>query len=110
MDADERRAFERQQEEAMLSGTASLAEMEKQMRDETPVEFANRTLDEGLIDAVTAMVEICKMSSDDKLRFAAAKYILDRAFGSTSPTSGKYADKEADPLYDFIAKVVKASN
>jgi hypothetical protein len=107
MDAEERRAYERQQEQAIQAATASEALDEMKMFSESAAEYASRRLDEGLRNAVEAMVDLCDHTDDDKLRFAAAKYILDRAFGSTSPTSGKYAERENDPLYDFVAKVVK---
>jgi hypothetical protein len=108
MDSHERRERERQLE-AQISSASDRAvsnELDEQkLFSESPVDFAKRRLDEALIDAVEAMYQICKFGEDDKLRFAAAKYIMDRAFGSTSPTTGRYSEKEDDPIFNFIEKV-----
>jgi len=107
MDSSKRREQERQLEEQMMN--AAHGELDEQkMFAESPVDFAKRRLDEALTDAVEAMVQIVHMSEDDKLRYAAAKYILDRAFGSTSPSTGRHREAEADPLYDFLGKVANS--
>ena len=93
-------------DERLRDAVASDELDEQKMFNETAAEFASRYLDDGLRDAAKAMVDICVRAEDERLRFAAAKYLLDRGFGSISPTTGKYAGDD-DPLFKFIAKVVK---
>lgn len=105
MDANERREYERRQEEQLLNNDDGLDE--QKLFGETPEAFAKRKLDELLVDAVEELWRLCRFDEDSKVRFAVAKYIIDRNFGSTSPTSGRYVEQQEDALMAFMEKVVK---
>lgn len=78
---------------------------EQKLYDESAAQYGVRILEEGIRHAADAMVQLCIYCEDDKLRFAAAKYVLDRGFGSTSPNNGKYAEREDDVLAKFFEKI-----
>lgn len=98
--------------EKALTRAKEAAEAEMKAFDLGPVEYARKRLTEGLLDAALTMVEIAKGTDldspfqDQKLRFDAAKYLLDRAFGSVSPTSGEHTSKQETPIESFLATVV----
>lgn len=103
----------RQQRERQLEDRLSKAVddslNEQKLFSESPVEYAKRRLDELLTDAIDELLNLCRFEEDPKIRFTVAKYIIDRAFGSTSPATGRYTEKEEDPLYGFIERIARVS-
>lgn len=77
---------------------------ERKLFDEDSVEYAHRRLDELLVYAMDKLDSLLN-SEDEKTSFSVAKYIIDRAFGSTSPSNGKHIDKEDDPLWNFLDRI-----
>lgn len=103
-----------EQEAAITNARIEAAEEEMRIMELTPVEYARKHLRESLTSAVTTVVEVCETTEVDssanvqllKLRFDAAKYLIDRAFGSTSPTSGDQKEKELNPLEALLDRVM----
>lgn len=79
---------------------------EQKLFSESPVDYAKRRLDELLSDAIDELYNLVKFEDDPKIRFTVVKYVIDRAFGSTSPATGRYTEKEEDPLFSFMEKIV----
>lgn len=102
----------RAEHEDALTRAKQIAEQEMQVMEVDSVTYAKQRLKEGVLTAALTMVEIAESTDLDvpervqKLRFDAAKYILDRAFGSVSPTSGEHSEKAEDPLDAFLATCV----
>src|SRR5262245_47078126 len=96
--------------EAQIDGTAPDADSEQALFGESPAEYASRRLDEGLIDAIDTMCWMARFAEDENRRFQAAKYLLDRGFGTTSPFNGKHAEKEDDPLRTLIDRITNVSD
>jgi hypothetical protein len=91
--------------EALMSKADLDSKDEMGMYGESPVEYSTRMLEQALIEAVDAMIQTCRYAENEKLRFEAAKYILDRGFGTTSPNGGRFADTD-DPLFKLLEKVM----
>ena len=102
----------RAEHEDALSRAKKIAEEEMTVMELDTVSYAKKRLKEGLLTAALTMVEIAETSDLDvpvqlqKLRFDASKYLVDRAFGSVSPTSGELTDKEEAPIETFLARCV----
>ena len=112
MESSEQPGYRQHRERQLEDKLAQAADdslNEQKLFDESPVDYAKRRLDELLSDAIDELFNLCRFEDDPKIRFAVAKYILDRAFGTTSPATGRYADKEEDPLYGFIERIAKVS-
>lgn len=95
-----REELDRQEMDAM--GIDDLAELgRKRIREAVPL----------AVDCIRNIMEhdaydMTLDSSRLKTRLDAAKYIIDRAFGSTSPTTGEFASKDESKIVKFLAKSV----
>jgi hypothetical protein len=59
---------------------------EKQMLGGSTVDMGRRHFEENLPQAVLAIVKVARHSENDKLRFEAAKYIVERVLGKIQDT------------------------
>jgi hypothetical protein len=73
--------------------------------DDTMVETARKMLDELSLSAVYALQYLALNSSDERIRLAAAKDILDRTVGRATITGS--GNEAVDPMERFLKKVMK---
>jgi hypothetical protein len=77
-------------------------------------ELGRKRIREAVPTAVKVIRDVMEQDAFDqsldsarlKLRFDAAKYIIDRAFGSTSPTTGEFAGEKESKITKFLAQSV----
>lgn len=108
MESSEQPGYRQRHERELEDKLSKAAEdnlNEQKLFSESPVDYAKRRLDELLSDAIDELYNLVKFEDDPKIRFTVVKYVIDRAFGSTSPATGRYTEKEEDPLFSFIEKI-----
>lgn len=80
--------------------------MERQFggEGETEESIAKRLFRENLIQATQAICHLAVYGLNEKLRFDAAKYVVERNLGPAGYDGGV-----RDPIEDLIAEIVKSS-
>lgn len=71
----------------------------------TPVDQANRLLEEALPLAVAGLVHLSQFGETEKMRFDAQKYLIDRNLGTPSKEGDRAAGEE-DPLDRLVGDCV----
>ncbi len=99
---DEERERQRQDDEAF----AAAVQAEWNVSETDPSEAAQGLLRDALIPALQSIVNIAEHSPDHKLRFDAAKYIVDRGLGTLNHANPAAAPKA--PLDKFLEQVYES--
>lgn len=85
---------------------ASLAAERQVHPEETEEDTARRLLKENVDRAVLGIVHISQHGSNEKMRFDASKYIVERVLGK----AGEEATTEQNPIEEFLNKIEAAAN
>lgn len=87
----------------------SALKQEQQVMELDHAQMAKKLLKESLPVVALSIIDLATTADNPKLRFEAGKYIIDRAFGSTGPNAGEYAEKSdgfdkilADCVADYV--------
>lgn len=77
---------------------------EQFMREESEADAAKRIFKQSLLPAVQSIVQIAQYSNNERLRYTAAQYVVERNIGRLQDTPPEMGD---DPLDRLLASCVE---
>lgn len=80
-------------------------EQEAEILEETPESMAVKVFRRGLVPAALQIVEIAQKATSDRVRLAAAQYVVERNLGKV----GDMPNPETSPLDKFLQDILNSA-